>query len=294
MANFGDVKSDELKDYYYTPAGVIYPYAGVNVPTGFIFCDGSSYGTATYPNLFLALGYAYGGSGANFNVPDLRGRVGAGKDNMGGTSANRLTSAGAGISGTALNATGGTQSQSLSNSQVPDHTHTATSSTTGIAVSRATTGLSLNGAYTGATIQTALTGITVSNAATGIGVNGAYTGIGLGVQNTNTISGLNGVKQTQAVIDSADAIRDPGHTHSVTDPQHVHALSDPRHTHTLSDPAHTHTLVEPSSGAGHLHSITDSGHTHTVSTGGASSTGGATPTHPNVQPTIIINYIIKY
>ena len=117
MANFGDIKSDELKDYYYTPSGVIYPYAGANLTAGWIWCDGTSYGTATYSSLFTALGYSYGGAGANFNVPDLRGRVGAGKDNMGGVAAGRLTAAGAGFAGTVLNSTGGTQTVTLTSAQ---------------------------------------------------------------------------------------------------------------------------------------------------------------------------------
>lgn len=33
----------------------------------------------------------YGGSGSNLNVPDLRGRTTAGKDNMGGTAAGLLS-----------------------------------------------------------------------------------------------------------------------------------------------------------------------------------------------------------
>jgi microcystin-dependent protein len=37
-------------------------------------CDGTGYATATYPDLFAAIGYTYGGSGATFNVPDIRGR----------------------------------------------------------------------------------------------------------------------------------------------------------------------------------------------------------------------------
>lgn len=40
-------------------------------PSGWLLCDGTSYPTATYPALFAAIGYAYGGAGANFNVPNL-------------------------------------------------------------------------------------------------------------------------------------------------------------------------------------------------------------------------------
>lgn len=56
----------------FVPSGIVFPFAGFTTPTGYLFCDGSSYPTATYPNLFAAIGYNYGGAGANFNVPDLR------------------------------------------------------------------------------------------------------------------------------------------------------------------------------------------------------------------------------
>jgi microcystin-dependent protein len=133
MANFGDVKSDQLQEYFYIPPSVIFPYGGTAAPTGFLFCDGSSYGTATYPTLFNTIGYTYGGSGTAFSIPDLRGRVGAGKDNMGGNgTANRLTTAGAGIAGTALGVAGGSETHSLGTAQLPAHAHTASGGITSI------------------------------------------------------------------------------------------------------------------------------------------------------------------
>ena len=66
-----------------TPAGVMFDYAGTAAPSGFMMCDGASLSTATYSVLFAAIGYSYGGSGANFNVPDFRGRFARYNDNMG-------------------------------------------------------------------------------------------------------------------------------------------------------------------------------------------------------------------
>ena len=40
-----------------------------------LLCNGASVSTATYSALFALTGYAFGGSGANFNLPDMRGRV---------------------------------------------------------------------------------------------------------------------------------------------------------------------------------------------------------------------------
>jgi hypothetical protein len=55
--------------------GTVVMYAGSILPNGYLWCDGSTYSTATYPALFAIIGYTYGGSVANFNVPDLQVRV---------------------------------------------------------------------------------------------------------------------------------------------------------------------------------------------------------------------------
>jgi len=73
---------------YALPPGSLVPYAGnpVSAPSGYLYCDGASYPTASYPALFAAIGYTYGGAGANFNVPDTRGIFlrGAGSQTIGG------------------------------------------------------------------------------------------------------------------------------------------------------------------------------------------------------------------
>jgi microcystin-dependent protein len=45
------------------------------LPLNFLLCDGSSYATADYPDLFNIIGYTYGGSGDNFNVPDFQSYI---------------------------------------------------------------------------------------------------------------------------------------------------------------------------------------------------------------------------
>jgi microcystin-dependent protein len=62
------------------PPGAIMDFAGATSPAGWLLCQGQSLSTTTYAALFAAIGYLYGGSGATFNVPDLRGRVTAGPD----------------------------------------------------------------------------------------------------------------------------------------------------------------------------------------------------------------------
>ena len=91
-----------------TPAGTVVSVASNTVPTGWLLCDGTSYQTTTYPDLAAALNYAFGGSGSNFNVPDLRGRVPVGKN--AGTFAT-------------LGATGGAETVTLTEAQMPSHSH---------------------------------------------------------------------------------------------------------------------------------------------------------------------------
>jgi microcystin-dependent protein len=45
------------------------------LPLNFLLCDGSSYVTADYPDLFNIIGYTYGGSGDNFNVPNFESYI---------------------------------------------------------------------------------------------------------------------------------------------------------------------------------------------------------------------------
>jgi microcystin-dependent protein len=91
-------------------------------PTGWLYCDGSSLSTSTYADLFSAIGYTYGGSGPSFNAPDLRGRVAAGLDNLGGTSANTIVDANADTLGGTL----GTETVTLVEADLPAHTHVIT------------------------------------------------------------------------------------------------------------------------------------------------------------------------
>lgn len=108
------------------PAGVVLPFAGSSLPTGFQWPNGQAVSRVTFAALFTALGTTYGaGDGSNtFNLPDLRGRAPFGKDDLGGASAaSRLTSAGSGVNGAALGASGGAQNVTLDISTMPLHGH---------------------------------------------------------------------------------------------------------------------------------------------------------------------------
>lgn len=108
-----------------TPVGTVNAYAGSSEPTGWLFCYGQAVSRTTYAALFAVLGTTYGvGDGSTtFNLPDIRGRAVAGKDNMGGTSANRLTGLTDGVDGDVLGGSGGLQTNTLTTSQMPSHQH---------------------------------------------------------------------------------------------------------------------------------------------------------------------------
>lgn len=94
------------------PAGTVLPYAGSSAPSGYLICDGSAVSRSTYATLFGVIGTTYGsGNGSTtFNLPDITGRVIAGKE----ATATRLTSAGGGVDGGTLGATGGAQTETAS------------------------------------------------------------------------------------------------------------------------------------------------------------------------------------
>ena len=93
------------------PVGAVLPFGGTTEPANWLFARGQAVSRTTYATLFAAIGTAFGaGDGSTtFNVPDLRGRVPVGRDNMGGTPANRVTAAVSGLAATTLGATGGDQ-----------------------------------------------------------------------------------------------------------------------------------------------------------------------------------------
>jgi microcystin-dependent protein len=107
------------------PTGSVMPFAGSSAPAGWLLSFGQAVSRTTYAALFAAIGTTYGvGDGSTtFNLPDLRGRVVAGQDDMGGTSANRLTGLSGGVDGDVLGGTGGLETHTLTEAQLAAHKH---------------------------------------------------------------------------------------------------------------------------------------------------------------------------
>lgn len=94
------------------PPGGMMMWGTATPPTGWLICDGSSVLRATYPNLFNAIGTAYGAAdGTHFTLPDLRGRspIGAGT--------------GSGLTNRALNNAYGAETVTLDATTMPAHFH---------------------------------------------------------------------------------------------------------------------------------------------------------------------------
>jgi microcystin-dependent protein len=117
--------------YRLVPAGALMPYAGSSAPDGWLLCYGQEVNRTTYADLFTAISTTYGEGDASttFNLPDLRGRVIAGQDDMGGVSADRLTDQSGGLDGDTLGDTGGAETHTLVQDELAGHTHTGTTGT---------------------------------------------------------------------------------------------------------------------------------------------------------------------
>ena len=96
---------------------VIQLFAGTFAPQNWAFCAGQTLGINQNAALFALIGTTYGGDGSTtFKLPDLRGRIPIGAG-----------AGGPGVSNYVLGQVGGNETISLNSSQMPVHTHTATS-----------------------------------------------------------------------------------------------------------------------------------------------------------------------
>ncbi len=220
------------------PAGTVTPFAGATAPTDWLFCYGQAVSRSTYAALFTAIGVTHGaGDGSTtFTLPDMRGRVPGGKDDMGGSAASRLSVT---ITGTKA---------STSNGNI-----TGLSSTAGLAVGMKAfgTGIGTNAVISAITSGTAVT---------------------LSVNSTSTGSAA----IRFAVVDGA--------TLGASGGSHIHQLS------MEQMPAHDHTGA---SNPGGSYGPGDGSGSNVALAATNTSISGSGQSHPIMQPTIVMNYIIK-
>jgi microcystin-dependent protein len=175
-----------LQGYYgnpfNVPLGASLEYWLPTAPnSSFAFPYGQAISRTTYATLFAAMGTTFGvGDGTTtFNIPDVRGRVVAGVDNMGGSAASRLTTSYFGANASNLGAVGGGESHTLTTAEIPSHTHansltdpghnhsyTYTTLPGGVGIAN---GSGVTGGTATNTTASAVTGITLNNAVQGGG-----------------------------------------------------------------------------------------------------------------------------
>jgi len=119
-------KRNLLKSIPLIPAGAIMPFGGIEAPAGWLLCDGSEVRKSDYTILWESIGFNFrdasliSDGGVNFFcLPDLRGRFALGADNMGGPSANRVTSSAA----DAVGNSSGEETKTIGLDNLPEHEH---------------------------------------------------------------------------------------------------------------------------------------------------------------------------
>lgn len=106
------------------PVGSIVVYAGSTPPEGWLLCDGALYDVLAYPELFNVVEFTYGGNTEKtaFQVPNLKGKVPVGMTAGTGTAYWYCNQ---------LGMTGGTAEVSLTEAEMPAHSHSVHASSHG-------------------------------------------------------------------------------------------------------------------------------------------------------------------
>jgi microcystin-dependent protein len=237
-----------------TPAGVISQYAGSSAPAGYLLCQGQSVSTTTFADLFAAIGYNYGGSGGSFNLPNLQNRVPVGR--------------GSGTFGS-LNATGGAETHTLTIAEMPSHTHTQDPH-------NHDQNAHAHGASSGSAGSHGHTAST--NTA------GAHTHGNSGSHSHRYFFGTH--------VGRAAGSASPSVQSAITSVINSNQTDASTHEHTSAG-GHTHT-VTVNAGGDHSHtvSVDNATATNIANTATNQNTGGS-GAHNNLQPYIVVNYIIK-
>jgi microcystin-dependent protein len=258
------------------PVGCILAWTGPTPPQTWAWADGSSLTTAAYPELFNIIGYTYGGSGASFNLPDLRSR----------TLVGASSSAASGLTARTLGAVGGAETVALTAAQGGAHSHdlSGSSGTESAAHAHATAAESAAHTHAGTSSGESATHVHNLTANTGgisnnhnHNVSGAGPGTPLYAQGIDIYSGALG-----------------------TAPWNLSGNDNQNHTHPVNantgneSAGHDHTLTTGTESAGHTHGNTGTetaNHSHSVS--GTSTSSGTGAGHENMPPWLAVGWMIR-
>ena len=251
------------------PSGMLAPFAGTSAPSGWFLCYGQAVSRTTYAALFTAIGTTYGtGDGTTtFNLPDLRGRTIAGVDDMGGSAASRLT--GDNGASTATADSNGSFT-SATNILVDGNVGTIVlgMKVTGTGISSEVTVVKIN-SQTDIVLSSAVT--ITDNTALTFAFDGAILG-SAGGENTHLLTGAESGEK--------------GHSHTLTDPGHFHTSTFTSGTDSCS----TQGQLNPFSGSNRTVNTNSKTTGITIDTIAAADASSA---HNIIQPTLVLNYIIK-
>ncbi|MFN2396827.1 MAG: phage tail protein [Bacteroidales bacterium] len=249
------------------PAGVINQFAGSVAPEGYLICDGTELNRTEYAELFAVIGTTYGeGDGSTtFNLPNLQSRIPVGMS--------------AEPEFDELGKTGGAKTHTLSIEELPSHTHAGSSSEAGEHNHSAGTAPAGGHTHSGSTNSSgnhshfATTNTSGAHSHSGTTAPGGYSGsvnISQGIGSNIPVAGSAGSHSHNFETNTTGS-----HSHSVS----IGAAGS--HTHSLYIGGVSH----------HAHAISDDGiHLHEIS---IEETGNGNP-HNNLQPYIVLNFIIKY
>lgn len=111
----------EYKGELCMPVGSIVAFGATVPPSGWLLCDGGEYNREDWPALFDVIQTTWGSSGSTkFNVPDLRGRAPIGTGSAPGLTTRTIASA------------GGEEKHTLTEAEMPEHSHTISNVTAAI------------------------------------------------------------------------------------------------------------------------------------------------------------------
>jgi microcystin-dependent protein len=238
------------------PIGTILPFGGDTAPSGFFMCDGSPFVRADFASLFAVIGVFYGaGNGTTTaNLPNLRGKVPVGLDSSQ-------------VEFDTLGESGGAKTHTLLTAEIPSHNHVQDSHNhlqnshnhtanphTHVQTAHNHTQNSHSHAHIAHSHNRNPSGLS-ETVFDGTAGSGAFGGAG-GTRSLPTYSGTQAATTTENVATAVNVATTP----------------------TNQDATNVNIATTPLNQAA-------------VATNQAAGGGGA---HANLQPYLVLNYIIKY